>query len=188
MLKGMENMDPPQQSQQCLPFEVIVQLVTEETDSPFKQAFQDNLLMSFFWAMRSCEYLDVDNNWWKEANQKKPSDRRTTPVCCDDYRYWKDHRIVPIDSAEILEADSVTIRFPYQKRRVRDDRVTQTATGDPRLCQVKSSDWVVMRMHDLIRKGLATNNTPFFMFLDRNGKACPLKSKECRVLLRDFVK
>jgi hypothetical protein len=121
-IKGCENNDPGTQHQQCIPFDVLMSMVSRKSSSPLMITFHQLIILAFFFALRSCEYLCVDNSHWK-ANTKSKA-RRTLPLQLSSFVFWKDHRILPHNSPVLHLADAVTIIFLFQKTNVRNEQVT----------------------------------------------------------------
>ena len=148
------------------------------------EVFQELIMLAFFFALRSCEYLHVGN-----ADHSKPVDRRTHPLRKRSFQFRKNHRIVPHDDYEnLLTADSVTLLFEWQKKDERNDIVTQMATGHARYCPVVCSAKTIIRMNELKKKGLATEDSFIYIFLEDDDKMGKLTGKLALKMLRDFIR
>jgi hypothetical protein len=173
-LKGMKNADPGTAHQKALSIGIICALCCRPTTCITLLVFQDLILLAFFFAMRSCEYLCVTG------------ERRTKPLSMGSFMFIKDHRILPLDSPEELlaSADAVALTFAYQKNDERDETVTQSATGHAYLCPVKVAARIVKRMQ---RWGL--NETSYiYTYVGHSGVKFDLTSTDALKFLRDYVK
>ena len=199
VIRGMKNNDPSVKSQQCIPFEVLQAMVMRPTSQPIEVALHQLLILGFFFAMRSCEYLDVDNSYFKKQkddtdrnyNSKKGKERRTAPLCPRNFIFKKNHRVLRHDDPNIIYADTVTIIFEFQKKEDRDDPVTQSRTGHPLFCPVVAAAHIVMRMMEMVKKGELKEkdywNTPIFAYTTSKGKRGVVKAWIARKMLRDFI-
>jgi hypothetical protein len=59
ILRGYQNTDPGTQHQLALPFEIIKMMVTRPAYNITTIVFHQLMLLAFFFALRSCEYLCV---------------------------------------------------------------------------------------------------------------------------------
>jgi hypothetical protein len=139
---------------------------------PMMNRFHLLMLVAFFFAMRSCEYLKVQGS------------RRTQPIrLCDIV--FRDHkgRIVEHSSPKLHRAKSVSITYRFQKKDLRDDTITQSRSGHPVFCPVR----VCAR---LVKQMLADKNKPddfIYKFRQDNGSFANLHLKTALVMLRNFV-
>jgi hypothetical protein len=161
-------------------------MVSRKSSSPLMITFHQLIILAFFFALRSCEYLCVDNSHWK-ANTKSKA-RRTLPLQLSSFVFWKDHRILPHNSPVLHLADAVTIIFLFQKTNVRNEQVTQTRTGHKLYCPVVAAASIVRRLLLYKQHSACKSDNPFvYEFLTSKGKAGILKSKIARQLLREFI-
>ena len=123
--------------------------------------------------MRSCEYLKIKPN----------EERRTHPIRLRNLVFRKNHTIVPHDDPNLADADTVTVTFEYQKRDLRDDAVTQTKSGDPLMCPVRSAAEIVKRMS----KFGANKDMFVYTYQDANGKLMDMMTDTARDHLRNFI-
>jgi len=147
---------------------------------PILVVFHQLILLAFFFALRSCEYLRV-------GSSTTPADRRTLPLCTRSFVFWKNNRIVPHTLINLDCPDSVSIVFKFQKRDIRDEIISQSSTAHPKHCPVKVSRCIVNRMHTLINKQQATLDTPIFVFADSAGVVVELTSTAALKMLRHFL-
>lgn len=127
-----------------------------------------------FFAMRSCEYLKVDN--WK--------DRRTKVLCVRNFRFVLRGRILPHTSPYLLQADSVTINFEFQKRDARDDPVTHTRNTDTTMNPVRAAAELIQA---LTAMG-AGPDTPIHNFRDEQNKWKAVTGTAALSILRNFLR
>jgi hypothetical protein len=88
--------------------------------------------------MRSCEYSTVKG------------DRRTKLLCFRNIRLFdKNNRPIPLDSPKLLDAQSASITFEFQKKDVRDDTISHQRSGDSKaggpMCPVKACISLIQR-------------------------------------------
>ena len=83
------------------------------------------LIGAFFFAMRSCEYLNVSG------------ERRTKLLIISNIRFYLRRQLISHDHPDLPLADSVSITFLFQKKEVRDDTITQHRSNDNVLCPVR---------------------------------------------------
>jgi len=122
--RGFKNLDGSTRHQKCISVDEILRMCTRASSCPLLMTFQQNHLLSFFFAMRSCE------------NFKVSGPRRTHPIRVRNIRFWKDNIIIPHSSHLLESADKVTLHFEWQKKDDRDVDVTQSATHHLSLCPV----------------------------------------------------
>ena len=94
----------------------------------------DLCMGAFFFAMRSCEYLTVSG------------ERKTKRLRLENFQFFMNHKMIPLDSPRIGSADCVSITFVDQKNSQKQDTITMHASGDLILCPVRSWARVVQRV------------------------------------------
>lgn len=171
--KGYENNNPAEKPQKALPFELIQCMTQRWSKDPMKIRFHILILVAFFFAMRSCEYLRVSGSC------------RTQPIhLCNivfrDYKSW----IIRHDSPILHKAKSVLITYRFQKKDLRDDTITQSRSGHSLFCPVQACAALVRQM--LADKNKPTD--PIYKFRQENGAMADLHSKMALLMLRNFVK
>jgi hypothetical protein len=149
-------------------------MIRRQTTDPGLLAFHQLMLLAFFFAMRSCEYLKLP----------KGSERRTKTLCVGNLVFRRQNQIVPHDDPDLEKADCVTITFEFQKRDLRDDAVTQSRTDDQLLCPVQAAAAIVRRLRSIG----ATTKDPIYLYRDKKGKLRDMTSSIALTLLRDFIK
>lgn len=132
--RGFKNLDGNIRHQKCISVDEILRMCTRASSCPLLTAFQQNYLLGFFFAMRSCENFRVSGP------------RRTQPIRLRNIRFWKDNVIIPHSSQLLESADKVTIHFEWQKKEDRDVDVTQSATHHLSLCPVRAAAAIVRRL------------------------------------------
>jgi hypothetical protein len=120
--RGYTNKDPPTKHEKAIPHDVLRTISQQSsTDSAATQAFNRLLRLAFFWAMRSCEYCQVD----------KANSRRTKVLKVKNFIFRRNNVTIPHDDPDLCKADTVSIQFEWQKKLIRNDLVTQHNNGDP---------------------------------------------------------
>ena len=147
-------------------------MILEPTSDPQIQAFYQLVIMAFFFAMRSCEYLKVSG---------KP--RRTKPLCVRNFQFTSNHKVIPHNSPHLAAADCVTITFEYQKSDKRNEQVTQQRTDDPLLCPVQACASIIKR---LLAQG-GNKDTLVYEYISAEGTRAHVTSKVCLQRLREFI-
>ena len=147
-------------------------MIEEATTDPQLIAFYQLVIMAFFFAMRSCEYLKVSG---------KP--RRTKPLCMRNFQFTSNHKVIPLDSPNLADADCVTITFEYQKSDKRDEQVTQQRTDHSLLCPVKACATIIKRL----RAQGDNKDTPVYAFVATNGTKAHVTAKVGLQRLREFI-
>jgi len=145
----------------------------DERDS-ITEIFGQLMLLAFFFAMRSCEYLKVE----------KSEERRTTPIRKRNMVFMRNGAVLPHESNSLELADSITLYFEFQKRDLRNDSVTQLKTGHVRDCPVRAAAAIVRRMQ---RQGMSDDNYIYLFKKKSNGKKTSFTAKAARDLLRNFI-
>jgi hypothetical protein len=137
--------------------------------------FSQLMMLAFFFAMRSCEYLKVDSS----------ADRRTFPIRKRNIIFMKNHRVLRHDSLLLEQADSVTLIFEFQKTDMRNESVTQMRTGHVTNCPVKAAAAVVRRMN---RQRMQDDDYIHSFLHEITGKKSEFTASVARKMLRDFIK
>jgi hypothetical protein len=128
---------------------------------------------AFFYAMRSCEYLNVP-----KGEQKK-----TKLLVLECVTFRRRHTRLSHSNNLLAFADTVTITFIDQKNGNRFEEITQHKTGDPLFCPVRMWARIVQR----VRGYPGTNDkTPVCTYLE-GGKLKELTSRVMNILLKATV-
>ena len=135
------------------------------------------LILAFFFAMRSCEYLTT--SYPEESKQTKI-------LRLKNIIFKTQRRIVPHSShlALLAAADLVIVTFEFQKNNLRDHSVHMFRTPDPLLCPVKAAAHIVVRVRSIIN---SSNDTKICSFLMTAGKVVDINSAQVRARLRAIV-
>jgi hypothetical protein len=142
---------------------------TRAANTPVQQATSELFCGAIFFAMRSCEYLDV----------KGP--RRTKLLRLRNIRFFIGKREIPHSSLELRRAESVSITFEFQKTGIRDAIITQHATGDALMCPVVAWATVVQRV--LGYPG-ASADSPVNLVQHADGRVTSISSESALHFLR----
>jgi hypothetical protein len=173
-IKGYTNTDPGVKSQQTLPKECFAKFAAVLAADMITVVAQELMVLSFFFALRSCEAFLVPRS----------EQKRTRCLQKQDFIFMKNHRVVPHSSPFLAMADSVTIKFHFQKNNKREETVTQMATDDPLMCPVKMAAAIVQRLDK-------AGAEPTFIYQYRTSisdKWRDLKSKTARGLFVEFLR
>jgi hypothetical protein len=181
-LRDYKNTDPGIHHQQSIPFQVIKDMVRRPASNATAAVFHQLVLLAFFFALRSCEYLKV----CKQDNYTQPR-RRTKPLSPSSFTFWKNHRVMDHRDENLDYADCVSILFEFQKKQDRNNIVTQHRTGHPIFCPVRAAAATIRRMNKLIDKGKATPKTYIYAFETESGDMAELTGKIALLLLREFI-
>ena len=90
LFRGFKNLDGSTRHQKCISVDEILRMCTRVTSCPLMLAFQQNYLLGFFFAMRSCE------------NFKVAGPRRTCPLRLGNIIFWKQN-VIDTHSSPVLE-------------------------------------------------------------------------------------
>jgi len=147
-------------------------MVSRETEASAQQCFQEVYLLGFFFAMRSCEHVLVTGT------------RKTQPIRLRDLQFIHNNRVLRRNSKHLEQADTISITFEYQKRDLRNDKITQSKSGHSWMCPVKAAAAIVRRM-----KRLKLDDDAFiYTYRQHGGQLGHLTSTMAIQFLRDFIK
>jgi hypothetical protein len=102
--------------------------------SSFDVSLCELFIGAFFFAMRSCEYVQVHGL------------RKTKLVTLQNIRFFKRKRVLIHSDNHLHKADCVSITFEFQKRDTKGDIITQHRSKDSLLCPVKIWAKIVKRL------------------------------------------
>jgi hypothetical protein len=102
--------------------------------NPVDRCLGPLLILAFFFAMRSCEYLHVNG------------DRKTEILRLHDIRFYANKVDITSQSSELHLAEFICITFREQKNGVKHEKITMSRTGDPILCPVTQAAAIVTRL------------------------------------------
>jgi hypothetical protein len=98
--------------------------------------------------------------------------------------FWKANKVIPHSSPSLEQANKVTIHFEWQKRDVRNDDVTQSATPHPFLCPVKAAAAIVHRLQSF----KASPDAFIYSYLSSTGQISDVSSSSALQLLRSYIR
>jgi hypothetical protein len=133
-LKGLKSDDPPPKKQAPATPELIRLLAISDESVPLDHAIGKLACGSYFYAMRSCEYLKVSGP------------RKTKILLVEDIQFHVANREIHHSSPEIFDSDTVTLTFKDQKNGELMQRRTAWRTTDPILSPVKAWASIVTRI------------------------------------------
>ena len=161
LLLSFSERDPPT-SKQCAVtphfLRQLHRLSQALPDNNSHQALTQVAVMSFFFALRSCEAMET------------PTPGRTQAVTLHNLTFRDAHQqTIPLHDPHITNAQSITICFTTQKNGQKAEKRTQARTNDPELCPVRSIATLVNNIlnrvpHSPLTTPLCTvfiNNTNF---------------------------
>jgi hypothetical protein len=120
----------------------------------------------------------------KERGKLSPADqRRTTILRLRNIRFFRNGKLIDHDDNELEFSDCVSLTFEKQKKDEKMDTVTQMASGDTKLCPVRSAAAIVQRIRGYSRK---TTDTPISAVMI-NDKINQVTSENVINALRDSV-
>ena len=158
MIKGYKNMDPGTIRQKAIPVSVYREMAKDNTTE--KAAATGQLLVgAFFFAMRSCEYLETSK------------DRRTQRLKLGNLRFTKRNKKISHDSSSLSESDCITIKFEIQKNDKHDVYITMHHIWDLVMCPVRS--WAKVSRLVLSYSG-SDDSTPVNTYFDEDKKIITL--------------
>jgi hypothetical protein len=124
---------------------------------------------AFFFAMRSCEYLNVSGR------------RKTKILTIKNIRFFKGRSELHHSNPSLHHATTVSITFEFQKKDTRNDTITQHRSGDKLLCPVLIWAKIVRRI--LSYPG-SNNSTQVNAYLTDNNKILHIKGSDLLKRLR----
>jgi hypothetical protein len=152
--KGYKNADPKSGQQKPIPLELLLQMTQRKTKDAGLIAFYQLIILAFFFAMRSCEYLKIPKG-----------ERRTKTLCLDNLAFRKNKKFLSHDDPNLHLADSVTVTFVLQKKAITHDQVTHSRSGDDEACPVVAAAAIVKRLKAMG----ATKETEIYKYQDNKG-------------------
>ena len=105
--------------------------------NPVDRCLGPLLLLAFFFAMRSCEYLQVQG------------ERKTELLRGHDIRFYHNKANITTITANLHLADFICITFREQKNGVKNETITMSRTNDPILCPVLQAAAIIRRIRAL---------------------------------------
>ncbi len=99
-----------------------------------EKAMCDLFIGAFFFAMRSCEYLNVSGK------------RKTKILTINNIRFFKNKKELNHSNSKLNQASTVSITFKFQKKDTKNDTITQHRSKDTILCPVKIWAKIIQRL------------------------------------------
>jgi hypothetical protein len=164
---------PTKFQQKAIPLSVI-SLVTQANTTETQRATSQLIVGAFFFACRSCEYLQV----------QRPDEKQTKILTIGNVAFYKDDVELQHSTPTLLSsADRVSITFVSQKNGRKNDTITQWRTDHATLCPVIQWAAIVSRIWIYPN---TTPSTPVSTVLVRN-RIAHITSKHVESALRDGV-
>ena len=128
--------DPKKIQQKAIPLSVI-SLIAKINTTELQCATSQLIIGAFFFACRSCEYLQVP----------KPEEKQTKILTLSNIAFYLNDATLPHSKSSLLHtADRVSITFISQKNGRKNDTITQWKTHDKALCPVLQWAAIVHRI------------------------------------------
>lgn len=175
MIKGYKESDPKTSKQPCLPMKVFMEMCTSSRNK--KETITALLCLgALFFAMRSCEYLNVNKDSSKQ-------DRKTKLLQVKNFKFSKHNKPIPISNTSKLQtATSVSITFESQKNKHKFETITLHST-QTNLCPVKIWSKIITTI--LASPGGSINSN--INFIHTNNKHYHITSEDMRIQLRRSI-
>ena len=133
--RGFKNDDPKKEQQKALPHCVLLAMSLNQTTET-RKAIVQLAIAGFFFACRSCEYLQVP----------KSQQRRTKLLTIGNISFQKEGIIIPHSSPLLPYSDCVSVTFELQKNDSKCETITQWKTNQPTMCPVAAWAAIVQRI------------------------------------------
>jgi hypothetical protein len=131
----------------------ILKLFYKLAISSFDKALCKLFIGAFFFAMRSCEYVQV------------PGQRKTKLLTIKNINFYRGTCRLGHSDPLLHMAECVSITFEQQKRETKNDIITQHRSTDTLLCPVKIWAKIIRRLHSYPS---SNPDTPVNTFLHNN--------------------
>jgi hypothetical protein len=158
LLTAYSNVDPPPKRQKAITPKLLRAMhnmsgarTTSLRDTPFA-VITELATFAFFFAMRSCEFTTTE----------KPGRTKLATLDCIVFRN-KQNQIISHRSPLLEYAYRVTVKFTLQKSKLKGEKRTHKASGNPVLCPVRSAASLIRRIYATVPGacGTTTINTMF---------------------------
>ncbi len=130
--RAFKNANPKEKQQKAIPTCIIAKIAKQNLMES-QCAISQLTILAFFFAMRSCEYVKV------QQNEKQ----RTEILCLQNIRFFKNGHLVKHNDPSLEYADCINVTFKMQKKDKKNDTTTQMASGDITLCPVRAAATIV---------------------------------------------
>lgn len=128
-----KNVDRPESPQIAITA-LILREFYRISISVYDKALCDLFIGAFFFAMQSCEYVQVSGP------------RKTKSLAVRNIKFFKGKRVLIHKDPLLHLADCVSITFEEQKKEVKNDIITQHKADDNLLCPVKIRCKIIRRI------------------------------------------
>jgi hypothetical protein len=129
-LTGYNSLDSPTNPQPTMTASLLRQFYITSF-STFDMTFCELFIGAFFFAMSSCEYIQVSGP------------RRTKLLTLKNINFFRGQRRLPHSDTNLHKADCISITFKLQKQDSKNDIITQHCSSNPLLCPVKIWEKIV---------------------------------------------
>jgi len=172
--RAYKSSDPKEIQQKAVPLGVI-SLIASLNATESQRATSRLIIGAFFFACRSCGYLEVS----------RPETKRTKQLTLGNLAIYKSDIKIPYSSPlESNNADRISITFEIQKNGRKFDTVMQWRTRHAPLCPI--IQWAVLVKQILSYPGLTKNTKVSTVMIGT--RILNITSKIVKMALRDGVK
>jgi hypothetical protein len=133
-LRGYSSTDDPPSPQPAMTASVL-RMFYRLALSPFDTALCELFIGAFFFAMRSCEYVQVSGP------------RRTKLLSIKNINFYRGKRRISHNDPLLHMSECVSITFELQKKETKNNIITQHQSTDTLLCPVKIWAKIVCRLN-----------------------------------------
>jgi len=124
-LRSYANTNKPVTPQAAITGSILREFYILSISSSSDKALCKLFIGAFFFAMQSCEYVNVSRY------------RKTKLLKVDNIRFFfKGNKIITHSDPDLYKAEFVAITFEFQKRDTKNDIITQHRLGNTLLCPV----------------------------------------------------
>jgi hypothetical protein len=131
--RSYTNSDPPPRQQAAITGSILRKFHKMAT-TKLEKAMCKLFIGAFFFAMHSCEYLNVNGT------------RKTKILTTNNIRLFKGKKELSHLDPKLHTATTVSITFEFQKKDTKNDTVTQHRSDDTLLCPVKVWAKIIKRI------------------------------------------
>ena len=166
-------MDQKEIQQKAIPLDVI-SLIAKLDATESQHATTQMIIGAFFFACRSCEYLEVSH----------PESKRTKQLTLGNLAFYKGNIKIPHSSTLKLQtADRISITFKTKKNGRKFDTIMQWQTGHASLCSI--IQWAVLTQRILGYPGTTKDMKVSTVMIGT--RISNIMSKSIEMALRDSV-
>jgi hypothetical protein len=154
-LRHYLNNDPPDRQQAAVTGSILREYYKLSKSSNSDRALCELFIGTFFFAMRSCEYVKVSGT------------RKTKLLTIGNIRFYLNNKEIKHNNEYLHLSGCVSITFEHQKRDTKNDTITQHKSGDKTLCPVRIWASIIKRITSY---SSTTNTTTVNTYLLSNNK------------------